>query len=116
MIGYFTSKWERKTVRAIQRTSKYLHGGYACGMMHSGMPYNLYLFRHGNPIRILYYPKVKVMFFATREHFITKALDSVKKAIGDPVEIDIFDDSGIAFNLWNKTLCKFRLEKNVHVG
>lgn len=116
LIAYFGKRGDRKTVRAIQKTSGYLQGGYACGMMNAEMPYNLYLFRHGNPIRVLYYPKVKVVFFATREHFITESTDVIKDALGRPVEIEMFDDAGIAFNLFNKTLCRFRLERFKNAG
>lgn len=114
LIAYFNSRKPgggqssyTGTVDAIQKTAPYLRGWYACAAVNSKSPYNLYLFRHGAMIRILYYPKVKVLFFATREHFIEAAVDKSEESMGKPIEIDLLDNRGIAFNLANSTMHKF---------
>jgi len=108
LINHFAHPVKAKTVDAIQKTTPYLQGGYACGMQSTKHPFNLYLFRHGNPINIVYYPKMGLVFFATRSHFITTAWEEFADVdgVGDP--IDLMTDNGIVFNLWNKTSCKFR--------
>lgn len=109
LVRYFADKWENKTIRAIQKASQYIQGGYACGLLNAQHPYNLFAFRNVPPIRILYYPKAGVVFFATREFVITRAIEPVANILGSPVEIDLLTDSGISFNLHNKSMCKFRL-------
>lgn len=109
LIKYFADKREDKMVKAIQRASHYIKGGFACGLLNARNVYNLYAFRNMPSIRILYYQDVGVVFFATREHIITKAVEPVKEVLGEPTEITLLSDSGIAFNLWNKTMHKFRL-------
>lgn len=110
LIDYFSGKkqWS-STVDAIQKTTPYLQGYYACAALNSKSTRNLYLFKHGAPIRILYYPKVKVLFFATREHFIETAVSKAEEDMGKSIEIDLLDDRGIAFNLYNSTMHKFRI-------
>lgn len=110
LIDYFSGKkqWS-STVDAIQKTTPYLQGYYACAALNSKSTRNLYLFKHGAPIRILYYPKVKVLFFATREHFIETAVSKAEEDMGKPTEIDLLDDRGIVFNLYNSTMHKFRI-------
>lgn len=110
LINYFSGKGEKQwssTVDAIQKTTPYLQGYYACAALNSKSPRNLYLFRHSAPIKILYYPKVKVLFFATFERFIETAVSKAEEDMGKPIEIDLLDDKGIAFNLYNSTMHKF---------
>jgi len=109
LVKYFADRWDEKTVRSIQKMSQYIEGGYACGMFNARKIYNLYVFRNHLPVRILYYPKINVVFFATREHIITRSLQPIQDYLGQPVEIELMQDSGIAFNLWDKTMHKFRL-------
>lgn len=108
LISHFTQSPKSRTVDAIQTAAPYLLGSYACGMQNTRHPFNLYLFRHSNPIKILFYPKMGLVFFATREHFITRAWEDFADVDGDDAEvIDLIDDQGIVFNLWNHTSCKF---------
>lgn len=110
LVKYFGDKWDDRTVRAIQKMSQHINGSYACGMFNARKIYNLYVFRnHQMPLRILYYPKANVVFFATREFVITNAVAPIESFLGEAVEIDVMHDSGIAFNLWDKTMHKFRL-------
>jgi glucosamine 6-phosphate synthetase-like amidotransferase/phosphosugar isomerase protein len=108
LVKYFI-KGEDKAIPAIQKMSQYMRGGYACGMLNARKIYNLYAFRNRMPIRILYYPKVDVVFFATREHIITNSLWAIEEYMGEPEEIDLLQDTGIAFNLWDRSMNKFRL-------
>ena len=97
-----------KTVDAIQTATPYLAGGYACGMQNAKWPHNLYIFRHNNPARILIYKKLGLVLFATREHFITSAFEQyIDAADGKGEEIELLDNQGIVFNLWNHGMCKF---------
>ena len=110
LVAHFTRRLgENKTTEAIKNTAKYIKGGYACAMLNTSSPYNLFLFRDNNPIRVLYYPVVKVMLFATREHFILSAVKPFGNYLGDPVEIDMVNSTGMGFNLHSKTMCKFAL-------
>jgi glucosamine 6-phosphate synthetase-like amidotransferase/phosphosugar isomerase protein len=111
LIAYFTTQWKSRTVRAIQKASKYLVGGYACGMLNARSPFNLYLFRNSMPTKVLYYSKMGIVAFATQERFIHEAFKPFKSAMGKPVEIIMPTDSGIAFNLFNKSICTFKLHK-----
>ena len=107
LINHFSKNDLSKTVRAIQKATPYLGGSYACGMQNVKHPYNLYLFRHSTPIKILHYPKMGMVFFATREHFITDAFEDFVKVDGIGEPVDLIEDQGIVFNLWNRTFCKF---------
>jgi glucosamine 6-phosphate synthetase-like amidotransferase/phosphosugar isomerase protein len=110
LVSHFTRRFgTNSTVKAIKETADYIKGGYACGMLNVDSPYNLFLFRDGPPIRILYYPEVKAILFATRETFILKATDPFESCLGDAVEIEVISGMGIAFNLHTKTMCKFKL-------
>jgi glucosamine 6-phosphate synthetase-like amidotransferase/phosphosugar isomerase protein len=107
LINHFNRPELSKTIKAIQKTTPYLSGSYACGMQNAKQPYNLYLFRHISPIKILHYPKMGMVLFATREHFITDAFENFIDVgeVGKPVHL--MEDRGIVFNLWNHTCCKF---------
>ena len=107
LIRHFTKSIRGKTVDAIQTATPYLGGSYACAMQNTRHPFNLYLFRHGNPIKILYYPKMGLVFFATREHFITAGWEEFANVKGAGEQMVLLDDQGIVFNLWNYTSCKF---------
>lgn len=108
LVSYFGSKGLRAgTVDAIQKAAPYLRGWYACAAVNADRPYNLYLFRHGATVKILYYPEVKVVFFATREYFIDAAIDKAEEDMGEPIEIELPDDRGIAFNLRDSAMHKF---------
>ena len=108
LINHFGKPVKAKTVDAIQKATPYLQGSYACAMQNTRHPFNLYLFRHGNPINILYYAKMGLVFFATRRHFIEKAWEEFAEVKGSGEEFDLLTDQGLVFNLWNKTSCKFR--------
>jgi len=108
LINHFNKPRTSKTIDAIQTATPYLSGGYACGMQNVKHPHNLYIFRHGNPAKILMYKKMGLVFFATREHFITSAFEQfINAADGAGEEIELLDNQGIVFNLWNHTSCKF---------
>jgi len=106
LIMHFSRNHKTGTIDAIRKATPYLKGSYACAMQNTNHPYNLYLFRHFGPIKILYYPKEKLVFFATREHFITRAYEEFVKT-GKSTPIELIDNQGIAFNLWNHTFSKF---------
>jgi glucosamine 6-phosphate synthetase-like amidotransferase/phosphosugar isomerase protein len=109
LIAYFNSiKSKSNTVDAIQKTTPYLQGYYACAAVNTRSPYNLYLFRNSAPISTLYYPRVRAALFATHERFIHKAAKYAKEDMGEPVEISTPNNSGIAFNLNNLTMHKFK--------
>ena len=107
LVNHFNKNPMGKTIDAIQKATPYLAGSYACGMQNTRHPYNLYLFKHGNPIKILNYPKLGVVFFATREYFITEGFEEFTDYVGAGEPIDLIEDQGIVFNLWNHTFCKF---------
>jgi glucosamine 6-phosphate synthetase-like amidotransferase/phosphosugar isomerase protein len=108
LINHFGKPAKAKTIDAIKKSTPYLRGSFACGMQNTRHPYNLYLFRHGNPINILYYAKMGIVIFATRSYYIEKAWEEWADVDGVGEPIDLLTDHGVAFNLWNRTLCKFR--------
>jgi glucosamine 6-phosphate synthetase-like amidotransferase/phosphosugar isomerase protein len=123
LINHFTSYRDSKTIDAIKKTTPYLGGSYACAMQNADQPYNLYLFRHGNPIKVLHYNDMGLVVFATREHFIIDAFEGfVDEAMGKGIPFEVIDDQGVAFNLWDRTLCKFPFQNRTkaqelrHVG
>lgn len=107
LINHFNQSPTSKTIDAIKKATPYLGGSYACGMQNTNHPYNLYLFRHSNPIKILHYSELGIVVFATREHFITEGFEDFTDNKGKGVPIDLINNQGIAFNLWNHALCKF---------
>lgn len=110
LVSHFTRRLgSNQTINSIKETAKHLKGGYACAMLNIDSPYNLFLFRNGNPIRILYYPSVKVLLFATRETFILEAIKPFKDYLGEPVEIEVISGMGVAFNLFSGAMGKFKL-------
>jgi len=110
LVSHFTRRFgSNETIKSIKETAKHLKGGYACALLNIGSPYNLFLFRNGSPIRILYYPAVKVILFATRENFILSAVKPFEDYLGDPIEIEVISGMGIAFNLFSKAMSKFKL-------
>jgi len=110
LINHFDKSSKCVTIDAIRKATPYLGGSYACGMQNTNHPYNLYLFRHNNPIKVLQYPGLGIMLFATREHFIVSGFEQFVDMEGEGRPIDLLTDHGIAFNLWNHTLCKFTFQ------
>ncbi len=107
LINHFNKSQNSRTIDAIKKTTPYLRGGYACAMHNTKQPYNMYLFRHGNPIKILHYADIGAMFFATREHFMEDAFEKFVNFSGRKTPINVLDNHGIAFNFWQKTMHKF---------
>lgn len=107
LINHFNKVRISKTIDAIQKATPYLGGSYACGMQNAKHPHNLYIFKHNNPARILCYNKMGLVLFATRAHFITSAFEDFVGDVGASEEIELIEDQGIVFNLWNHTSCKF---------
>jgi glucosamine 6-phosphate synthetase-like amidotransferase/phosphosugar isomerase protein len=112
LIDHFADPSEPgiKTIDAIQKATPYLGGSYACGMQNTNHPYNLYLFRHSNPIQIRYYSELGVVLFATRMHFIKEAFDNFLEHTGPHEDIDLIENAGVVFNMWNRTMCKFHFK------
>ncbi|TET61120.1 MAG: hypothetical protein E3J47_05800 [Candidatus Stahlbacteria bacterium] len=111
LVSHFTRRFgSNRTIKSIRETVGHIKGGYACALLNIDSPYNLFLFRSGNPIRILYYPAVKVILFATRENFILTAVKPFEDYLGDPIEIEVISGMGVAFNLFAKTMSKFVLK------
>ncbi len=110
LVAHFTRRLgSNQTIQSIKKMSEQVKGGYACALLNIESPRNLFLFRNGNPIKILYYPAVKIVLFATREYFILTAMKPFKDYVGDPIELDVISGMGVAFNLFSKTMCKFKL-------
>jgi len=108
LINHFNKAPGSKTIDSITTALPYLGGSYACGMQNTKHPHNLYIFRHSNPARILCYKKLGLILFATREYFITQAFEQfVEDTEGEGEEIELMDNYGIAFNLWNHASCTF---------
>lgn len=115
LISHFTGEkgLPKRTSVAIQKASAYLKGGYACALQNSRQPYHLHLFRRYNPIRVLVYPKLGVVLFATREHFIQDAFEEFlgEDECGTPSEIEMVDGTGLTLNLHDRTYQSFSLER-----
>lgn len=122
LIKHFNNESkETHTIEAIKEASKYLVGSYTCGLQNTNHPYNLYLFRKHNPLSVIYYPKIKVLFFASNETFIRDAYDDFVNSTmsTQSKEIEVANYTGMAFNLWNHTKSGFKLkqtDKNVRQG
>ena len=105
---------EVDTIDAIKETSKYLVGSYTCGVQNTNHPYNIYIFRKHNPLSVIYYPKIKVVFFASQESFIKDAFEDFVEGegiAGPGKEIEVPNYTGMAFNLWNHTKSGFKLKQ-----
>lgn len=117
LIQHFSLPIKRTTIDAIKMSTPYLRGSFACGMQNAKKPYNLYLFRNNNPIKILYYTNAGILLFATREHFITNSFEDWLEDVGAGESIDLLANQGVSFNLWNRTMCKFFLpERQEHAN
>jgi len=114
LIHHFGKAPMSKTIDSIKKATPYLGGSYACGMQNAHHPYNLYLFRHSNPIKILNYPELGVIFFATREYFITEGFEEFTDNEDKGEVIELVQDQGMVFNLWNHTFCKFMFQDRQH--
>lgn len=108
LLEHFTHPVRAKTVDAIKTAAPYLAGSYACAVHNTKHPYNLYLFRHSCPINIRYFPEHGVVLFATRMHYIERALENFFDDMGEGEDIDLVDNSGVVFNLHYNTMSKFR--------
>ena len=115
LISHFNKNPSSKTVDAIDHATRYLAGSYACGMQNTKHPYNLYLFKRGNPITVKRYPKVGVVMFGTRAHFMKDAYEDFVDDTGRGKEIAIGDKQGLVFNLWTHTLCRFNFKDNLDI-
>lgn len=110
LINHFSKPKMSRTVDAIRKATPYLGGSYACAMQNTSHPYNLYLFKHSTSIKILQYPALGLVLFATREHFIQDGFEDFVDMRDQGSPMDLIDDSGVVFNLWNHTLCKFTFQ------
>jgi len=110
LISHFSKRvHEDKTLTAIQSTADELIGSYACAVQNVNHPYNLYLFRKGNPIRVQIFKDLGIIIFATREYFIDiamKLLDDVEQ----PKEIEIISENGIGINLFTRSYANFSIK------
>lgn len=106
LIAHFCKKRQINTIDAIEKTTSYLRGGYACAMQNANHPYHLYLFRSGNPIRIMIMKDLGLVMFATREYFMERALDMMDKE-PETEEMELVSETGISFNLNDRSFTKF---------
>lgn len=106
LVAHFANRFDESTVDAIGKSTLYLKGSYACALQNANHPYNLYLFRKGNPIRVVKVKSLGVVFFATRLSFITETLEGMEDKL-DFEEIELPSESGMALNLEEKTFAKF---------
>lgn len=107
LINHFNNPPKAKTIDSINTAAPYLNGSYACAMQNRKHPYNLYLFRHSNPIKIRYFPQLGLVFFATRMHFIENALCSFLDESGEHDDLELVQNQGSVFNLHARAQCKF---------
>jgi len=112
LIKHFNKSENSRTVDAIEKTTGYLVGGYACAMQNTKHPYNLYLFKRGNPITVMRYPKAGIIMFGTRASFMKSAYEDFVEGTGSGKEVDMKDKQGLVFNLWNHTICRFDFKDN----
>jgi glucosamine 6-phosphate synthetase-like amidotransferase/phosphosugar isomerase protein len=108
LISHF-SRDEDKTITAIQNTATLLQGSYACAVQNVNHPYNLYLFRSGNPIRVQIFKDLGIIVFATREYFIDVAMKLLDD-VDQPKEIEIISENGLAINLFNRDYANFSIK------
>lgn len=111
LIAFFAGERERNTIDAISDASKLLRGSYACAVHNTCHPYNLYLFRRSNPIRIMLLKELGLILFATREHFINKAIDMLDDE-PETEEMELLSGAGVSFNLYERTYNKFLLTED----
>jgi len=115
LIRHFNKSPLSKTVDAIKKAAPYLSGGYACGMQNTKHPFNLYLFRRGNPIEVKHYPELGLVFFGTRGNFMKVAVEDFIDYAGEGTGVDIENKQGLVFNLWEKTMCRFNFRDDTDV-
>ena len=111
LLAHFSKEREDNTIDAIEKVSSYLSGGYACAAQNANHPYNLYLFRSSNPIRAIMVKSLGIVMFATRLHFMVKALQVLDHE-PDMEELEIVNEAGMVFNLNNRTYSKFMFPRS----
>lgn len=114
LIAHYAKLREKNTITAIETAASYLRGSFACAMQNANHPYNLYLFRTMNPIRVMVVKSLGIVMFATREHFMTKALQVLDHE-PDIDEIDMVGDAGIAINTNTRRFAKFHIRGSKNV-
>lgn len=87
LMNYFKSRPSSNLSKAIDLTGRTLTGSIACAAVHGHHPHILCLFRRANPCTILLYKKVGLLFWASQEGFITKAV--LKQDFGAATEIKL---------------------------
>ena len=103
LIQHFMKK-ESTLVEAIKETCKEVRGSLSCAVADIAKPEELVLFRRGNPLSIRTVDKpFSVVFFASRDDFITKAFENANKKnkglkIMDWKRITIEDNAGAVFD------------------
>ena len=111
LLAHFSKKRTINTIDAIEKSSLYLKGSYACAAQNANHPYNLYLFRKSNPIRVFLVKSLGILMFATRETFVFKALKVIDHE-PEVSEIELPSETGVSFNLHTKNFTKFIFPRN----
>jgi hypothetical protein len=81
-----------------------LIGGYAVGFVRKAEPYKLFLFRHTNPIEMVYIPDLNIMLFASEKQFLQKAIGDANSL---PLGITIVEDECLWKTAANDSIYSF---------
>lgn len=115
LLAHFTRSPGSSIETALKKTCSLMTGGYACAAVNAKRPYDLYIFRNTNPVRVFYWEKSKVLMFATRASYLVDGLDSVDLGYMDPddaVEIDVLPESALVVNLYENQYTQFALKRS----
>lgn len=107
LLDYYMYTKFMDSVDAIKATSKELAGGYACAFVTTRDKYFLWLFRNHMPIKVIFYPKLGFLIFASSLDYIRTATEGIN--LGHEVEIEIPESSGVFIDLFNNKKFKFDL-------
>ena len=94
---------------AIKKTAKVLLGGFACATVQVDIPWVLWLFRSGNPIYAVRYPKRGLILFASVEKFVEVA--TVGFDLGESEEIFLLNNEAIGINVLQNRRVRINIDK-----
>ena len=113
LLDYYLYEQVDPQRKAIRHTCRQLTGSYACAFNTTRDKYMVWLFRHNNPIDVVFFPKMGMIIFASQKRFIDTALEGMN--LGKAVTIDVPNDSGVGFDLFKNKRMPFKLETPVTI-
>lgn len=110
LIDYNYNERKLLTYQAISRTTSELAGSYACAVVNSELPSWLWLFRAHGPTAVRYNTTRGIIVYASLPVYIDGADNVIN--LGEFIEVNYEEDSGISFDLEEGAVVKFETKIN----